>query len=72
MILKINFRLVIVCWVAENMRPFDVLKDRGFLNLMKTGHFRYYIPSPPTVSQDVKRVFVACRQRIAKMLQVSQ
>jgi hypothetical protein len=53
------------------MRPFSVVKDRGFQNLMKTGRPGYYIPSPATVSRDVKKVFVKCRQRIAKMLQVS-
>ena len=45
-------------WVAENMRPFSIVKDRGFQSLMKTGHPGYYIPSPDTVSRDVKRVFV--------------
>ena len=59
-------------WVAENMRPFGIVKDRGFQSLMKTGRPRYYIPSPDTVSRDVKKVFVMCRQRIAKMLQVSK
>lgn len=53
------------------MRPFDVVKDRGFRNLMKTGRPEYYLPSPATVSRDVKRVFAKSRERIAKMLQVS-
>lgn len=53
------------------MRPFSVVKDRGFQTLMKTGRPGYYIPSPATVSRDVKKVFIKCRQRIAKMLQVS-
>ena len=61
----------IVRWVAENMWPFTVVKDQGFQSLMKTGRPGYYIPSPATVSRNVKNVFVQCRQRIAKMLQVS-
>jgi hypothetical protein len=36
---------------------------------MKTGRPEYYIPSPTTVSRDVKQVFVKARKRIAKMLQ---
>ena len=36
---------------------------------MKTGRPHYYIPSPTTVSRDVKRVFANVRKRIAKMLQ---
>ena len=37
---------------------------------MKTGRPEYHIPSPETVSHDVKDVFVQVRKRIAKMLQV--
>jgi coproporphyrinogen III oxidase len=36
---------------------------------MKTGRPEYYIPSPTTVSRDVKQVFANVRKRIAKMLQ---
>jgi hypothetical protein len=56
--------------VAESMRPFKIVKDRGFVCLMKTGRPGYYIPSPETVSRDTKKVFARCRKRIAKMLQV--
>ena len=38
---------------------------------MKTGRPEYHIPSPETVSRDVRNVFVNVRKRIAKMLQVS-
>jgi hypothetical protein len=60
----------IVRWVAESMRPFKIVNDRGFRCLMKTGRPGYYIPSPETVSRDTKKVFARCRKRIAKMLQV--
>jgi hypothetical protein len=59
-----------VRWVAESKRPFQIVNDRGFQTLMKTGRPEYHIPSAETVSRDVKRVFVRVRQRIAKMLQV--
>ena len=61
----------IVRWVAESMRPFSVVEDRGFRSLMKTGRPEYYLPSCSTVSRDVKEVFIRVRKRIAKMLQVS-
>ena len=60
----------IVRWVAESKRPFQVVNDRGFQMLMKTGRPDFHIPSAETVSHDVKNVFVHVRQRIAKMLQV--
>lgn len=65
------FRAEIVRWVSESMRPFEIVNDRGFQCLMKTGRPDYYIPSPSTVSRDVKQVFIRVRKRIAKMLQVS-
>ncbi|KAG2756744.1 hypothetical protein P692DRAFT_20714955, partial [Suillus brevipes Sb2] len=57
----------IVHWVAESLRPFEIVKDRGFQSLMKTGRPEYYLPSPATVSHDVRLVFARTRQRIAKM-----
>ena len=56
-------------WVSENMRPFEIVGDRGYLDLMKTGRPEQYVPSPSTVSRDTKRVFARCRQRVATMLQ---
>jgi hypothetical protein len=63
-------RAKIVHWVCENKRPFSIVKDRGFQSLMKTGRPDYHIPSPSTVSRDVKLVFANSRKRIAKILQV--
>jgi len=58
-----------VRWVAESLRPFEIVADRGFQSLMKTGRPSYYLPHPTTVSRDVKLVFARTRQRISKMLQ---
>jgi hypothetical protein len=62
----------IVRWVAESKRPFQIVKDRGFQSLMKTGRPEYHIPSMQTVSRDVKQAFVEARKRVAKMLQVNK
>jgi hypothetical protein len=59
----------IVRWVAESKRPFQVVSDRGFQSLMKTGRPEYYIPSPTTVSRDVRKVFANTQKHIANMLQ---
>ena len=64
-------RAEIVRWVCESLRPFGIVKDRGFLSLMKTGRPGYQVPSPSTVSRDVQTVFVRTRERIAQMLRVS-
>jgi hypothetical protein len=61
----------IVRWVCESLHPFDIVSDTHFLVLMKTGHPEFYIPSPWTVSHDVRLVFVCTRKWIARMLMVS-
>ena len=55
-------RSEIVCWVSESLCPFEVAEDRGFKSLMKTGRPELYLPSPSTVSRDVRLVFVHTRQ----------
>ncbi|KAG2120772.1 uncharacterized protein F5147DRAFT_741689 [Suillus discolor] len=37
-----------------NLRPFEIVKDKGFQSLMKTGRPEYYILSPSTVARDVQ------------------
>ena len=64
-------RTELVRWCAENGRPFGIVKDRGFLKLMKTGRPGYWIPSPTTVARDAKTLFASTRQHIAKLLQAS-
>jgi uncharacterized DUF497 family protein len=67
---KAETRGEIVKWVSESLRPFQIVHDDGFHTLMKTGRPGYYIPSPTTVSRDVRHVFARTRIRIASMLQV--
>jgi hypothetical protein len=57
--------------VAESLRPFEVVQDKGFQVLMKTGRPEYYLPSPSTVARDVRLVFTRTREHIAKMTMVS-
>ena len=66
-----EIKVEIVRWVCICVRPFDVVGDEEFHFLMKLGQVDMYIPSPSTVSQDVRLVFVKTCQRIANMLNVS-
>ena len=47
----------IVRWVCTYLHPFDIVSDLYFLSIVKTGHPEYYVPSPSTVSWDVRLVF---------------
>ena len=60
-----------VHWVAESLRLFEIVADRGFLCLMKTRWPEYYLPHPSTISCDVRLVFARTQKQLAKMLQVS-
>ena len=62
-------RAEMVRWVCEDLRPFQIVKDRGFRCLMKTGRPEIYIPSPETISRDVRLIYACTRERLAKMLQ---
>jgi hypothetical protein len=64
-------RVELVRWVSKSLRPFSIVKDESFHCLMKTRWPGYYIPSPKTVSRDVKQVFAKMCIRIAKLLRVS-
>ncbi|KAH8995598.1 hypothetical protein EDB92DRAFT_1757822, partial [Lactarius akahatsu] len=57
-----------VRWICENNQPFQIVNDREFCCLMKTGRPEYYIPSAETLSCDVKNVFVRVRKHISTML----
>ena len=61
---KTEARAEIVRWVTESKWPFKIVADHGFQSLMKTGRPKYYIPSPTTVSRDVKKAFVnVCKRQ---------
>ena len=66
--MKTESRAEIVRWIAESKRPFSIVSDHGFQKLMKTGRPEYSIPSPETISHDVKKVFANARKCIANML----
>ena len=55
----------------RNLRPYQIVRDRAFQSLMKTGWPEYYLPHPSTVSHDIKIMFANTQTRIAKILQVS-
>ncbi|KAJ8462092.1 hypothetical protein ONZ51_g11117 [Trametes cubensis] len=65
----VETRVEIVRWVSESLRPFSIVDDRGFRELMLTGRPGYKLPSAATVSRDVKEVFARTRNRIAEFFQ---
>lgn len=60
-----------VKWVAESLRPFSIVRDPAFRELMLTGRPFIELPSPTTVGRDVRKVFKQVRGQVAQLLQVS-
>ncbi|KAF8328487.1 hypothetical protein F5887DRAFT_864088, partial [Amanita rubescens] len=65
---RAEIKAEIVRWVCTSLRPFTIVSDEYFLSIVKTGRPEYYVPTPETVSRDVRLVFARTRQRIAKLL----
>ncbi|KAF6741081.1 hypothetical protein DFP72DRAFT_755420, partial [Ephemerocybe angulata] len=65
---KAESRAEHVRWIAESMRSYSTVADRGYLSNMKTGRPHHYVPSPSTVARDMKYAFGRTRNRVAKIL----
>jgi len=61
-------RAHLVKWIAENNRPANILIDRELITILTAGRPHITVPSPKTVTRDVKASFEACRERIGKLL----
>jgi hypothetical protein len=61
----------LVKWVTENNRPLNIINDRELRNLLTAGRPSIHLPSHDTISRDIKAAFEKCRDRVAKLLQVS-
>ena len=66
----IRTKIEIIHWITESKRPFAIVKDRGFRDLMKTGRPEYRLPSPATIARDVKHVFIGMQSIISAKLKV--
>jgi len=62
----------LVKWITESNRPTSIVKDRELRELLTAGRPNFEIPSPDTISRDIKSSFDKCRARVAKLLQVCQ
>ncbi|KZV90024.1 hypothetical protein EXIGLDRAFT_595586, partial [Exidia glandulosa HHB12029] len=65
---KPEMRATIVKWVARSQRPFSIVEDEDFQELMKTGRPGLWIPSASTVARDVRTVFKNARKRVSNLL----
>jgi hypothetical protein len=58
----------IVKWVTKNNRLANIVKDRELRELLTAGRPHIKLPSPDTMSHDIKASFNMCRECIATLL----
>ena len=61
-----------VRWVCESKHPVSIVEDRGFRWLYLSGRPTAFIPSRPTLTRDIEKVWEGARKRIKDMLSVRQ
>ncbi|KAG6825117.1 hypothetical protein H0H92_004643 [Tricholoma furcatifolium] len=61
-------RARIALWCSENNHPMKIVTDRQLATLMKAGHPGMTIPSPATISRNIKTAFEASHLQIDKLL----
>ena len=66
-----NFRAHIARWCAKNNCPHRIIKDHQFDILMKARHLETSLPSPMTVSCNIRATFECCHECINTTLKVS-
>ena len=69
-ILSWNYRVHIARWCAESNCAAKIVTDCQFDILMKAGHPGTSLPSPMTVSCDIKATFEKCCKHIDNILKV--
>jgi len=62
---------LLVHWIAAHNRPFSIVDDPKFRELMKTGRLAYDLPSGRTVQRDTTTIFEAAAEDVGTMLKVS-
>ena len=66
---KHRFRFLIAKWIFHNHRPFAIIQDEELLQMLRMLYAKVDVPSPSTVSRDVREIFALTRKQVGKILQ---
>jgi phenylalanine-4-hydroxylase len=67
-----KLRYMIAVWCARRTRPYHLVNDPEFVEILQMFNAQVAIPSRMTVSRDVKRVFELTKKSVQELLAVSQ
>ena len=65
-----SFRLKLAIWIAKRHRPFAIVGDPEFLELLASLNHNVSVPSCTTVSRDIQEIFQVSREQVATILKV--
>ncbi|THH18736.1 hypothetical protein EUX98_g8907 [Antrodiella citrinella] len=66
---KAHFRFLIALWIARRHRPHAIVSDPELLQLFRMLYAKVEVPSPSTVSRDIREIFLMSRANVAAQLQ---
>jgi hypothetical protein len=65
-----KFRIKLALWAVQCHRPFAIIADPEFIEILTDLNNKIIVPSPSTLSRDVKEIFSMSRLKVASILQV--
>ena len=66
---KPRFRYLLAKWIFRNHRPFAIIQDKELLQILRMLYAKVEVPSPNTVSRDVREIFALTRKQVGNILQ---
>ena len=67
-----RLRALLSLWFASGSRPYALVEDVGFRDILYMLNPSVVIPSPHTISRDVKEIYWFARQNLAAFFKVSE
>jgi hypothetical protein len=57
-------------WAARRHRPYAIVADPELIEIFTDLNSKVIVPSPTTVSRDVREIYAMSRKKVAAILQV--
>ena len=67
---KAKFRYLITLWVSQCHHPFSIVSNPLLQQILRMLYTKVNVPSPSTVSRDVKEAFEIAKKHVGAVLQV--
>jgi hypothetical protein len=65
-----KLRMKLALWIVRRHRPFSIVADPELIEILTDLNNKVIVPSPTTLSRDVREFFVISRLKVGSILQV--